>query len=85
VKGRRRRRAIRSRSVERGAKVRVVEGPFAGKVGVVHELDGRGGARVMLGLLVVRVDLDNLAPSAAGSTRMRLSTSHRKPLPARSS
>jgi len=71
-------------SIERGSRVRVIDGPFAGKVGVVHELDGRGGARVMLGLLAVRVDLDNLAPGAPGRPRLRLSTSHRKPLPARS-
>ncbi len=69
-------------SIERGSKVRVVDGPFAGKVGVVQELDGRGGARVMLGLLAVRVDLNNLAPSAGGHPRLRLSTSHRKPMPA---
>jgi hypothetical protein len=62
--------------------VRVVDGPFAGKVGVVQELDGRGGARVMLGLLAVRVDLNNLAPSTGGPARLRLSTSHRKPMPA---
>jgi hypothetical protein len=85
--GRRRlpiRRAGPARSIDRGSKVRVVEGPFAGKVGVVHEVDGRGSARVMLGLLAVRVDLDNLAPATGGSQRLRLSTSHRKPVPARS-
>jgi hypothetical protein len=77
-------RAARATSIERGSKVRVVEGPLAGKVGVVHELDGRGGARVMLGLFAVRVDLNNLAPSTGGRPRLRLSTSHRKPMPARS-
>jgi hypothetical protein len=85
--GRRRTQAQRpapGRSIERGSKVRVVDGPFAGKVGVVQELDGRGGARVMLGLLAVRVDLNNLAPSTGGHQRLRLSTSHRKPMPARS-
>jgi hypothetical protein len=77
-------RADRGHPVERGSKVRVVDGPFAGKVGVVHELDGRGGARVMLGLLAVRVDLNKLAPCGGGRQRLRLSTSHRKPVPARS-
>src|SRR5271155_2594557 len=38
---------------ERGARVRVVAGPFAGKVGVVDDLDGKGSARVLLGLLPV--------------------------------
>src|SRR5208282_1812265 len=47
-------------SFERGARVSVLKGPFAGKVGVVQELDGKGGARVMLGLLPVRLDLKNL-------------------------
>ena len=42
--------------IEKGAKVRVLEGPFAGKEGLVQELDGNGGARVMLGLLAVRID-----------------------------
>ncbi|MGD0680120.1 MAG: hypothetical protein ABSC94_32460 [Polyangiaceae bacterium] len=71
-------------SVERGARVRVLEGPFSGKVGVVHELDGKGGARVMLGLLAVRLDVKNLAAEGEGRRRPVLSTSHRKPLPVRS-
>jgi hypothetical protein len=70
--------------VERGAQVRVLEGPFAGKVGVVHELDGRGGARVMMGLLAVRIDVANLEVHVEGRRRPVLSTSHRKPVPARS-
>ena len=69
---------------ERGARVTVLKGPFAGKVGVVQELDGKGGARVMLGLLAVRLDVKNLVSEAAGRGRPRLSSSHRKPLPARS-
>jgi len=71
-------------SFERGARVSVLKGPFAGKVGVVQELDGKGGARVMLGLLPVRLDLKNLVSAAEGRGRPRLSSSHRKPLPARS-
>jgi hypothetical protein len=70
--------------VERGAQVRVLDGPFAGKVGVVQELDGRGGARVMLGLLAVRIDMTNLEVHVEGRRRPVLSTSHRKPVPARS-
>jgi hypothetical protein len=70
--------------IERGARVHVLKGPFSGKVGVVHELDGKGGARVMLGLLAVRLEVGNLVPVTEGGGRPRLSSSHRKPIPARS-
>ena len=70
--------------VDKGARVRVLEGPFAGKVGVVQELDGKGGARVMLGLLAVRLDVKDLVACAEGRERPLLSSSHRKPVPARS-
>jgi hypothetical protein len=63
--------------------VRVLEGPFSGRVGTVQELDGKGGARVMLGLLAVRVDVGDLAQFTPGSDRPVLSVSHRKRLPAR--
>jgi hypothetical protein len=69
--------------VERGARVRVLEGPFAGKVGIVQELDGKGGARVMLGLLATSVKVKDLIASAPGKGRPTLSSSHRKRLPAR--
>ncbi len=82
---RRRSKAVSSpASVERGARVSVLKGPFSGKVGVVQELDGKGGARVMLGLLAVRLDVKNLVVPVEGRARPRLSSSHRKPLPARS-
>lgn len=71
-------------AIERGARVRVLKGPFSGKVGVVHELDGKGGARVMLGLLAVRLEVTNLMPCVEGRGRPVLSSSHRKPIPARS-
>ncbi|HSY23123.1 MAG TPA: KOW motif-containing protein [Polyangiaceae bacterium] len=70
--------------IERGSRVRVLEGPFSGKVGVVQELDGKGGARVMLGLLAVRLEVKNLTTHAQGRYRPVLSSSHRKPLPVRS-
>jgi hypothetical protein len=70
--------------VEKGAKVRVLEGPFAGKEGLVQDLDGNGGARVMLGLLAVRIDVSDLVSSAEGRGRPRLSSSHRRPVPVRS-
>jgi hypothetical protein len=75
-------RSDKGRSIERGSKVRVIDGPFAGKVGIVHEVDGKGGARVMLGLLAIWVEVKNLVSSVG--PRPRLSTSHRKPVPARS-
>jgi transcription antitermination factor NusG len=70
--------------VEKGVRVRVLEGPFSGKVGVVQELDGKGGARVMLGLLAVRLAVKDVVACAEGRVRPLLSSSHRKPLPVRS-
>jgi hypothetical protein len=70
-------------AIEKGARVRVLEGPFAGKVGTVRELDGKGGARVMMGLLAVCIDVKNLA-GAEGRARPVLASSHRKPVPVRS-
>jgi hypothetical protein len=69
--------------IEKGARVRVLEGPFAGKVGVVQELDGKGGARVMMGLLAVRLAVKDLAISVERRDRPLLSSSHRRPVPAR--
>jgi transcription antitermination factor NusG len=70
--------------IEPGVRVRVAQGPFAGKVGVVQELDAKGGARVMLGLLAVRFELEHLTVHADRRVRPVLGTSHRKPVPARS-
>jgi hypothetical protein len=72
-----------SAPVERGTRVRVLAGPFMGKIGVVQEIDARGGARVMLGLLATRLDVKDLIASAEGRERPSLATSHRKPLPGR--
>jgi hypothetical protein len=68
-----------SPAFERGTRVRVLAGPFAGKVGIVKELDGKGRAQVMLGLLATRIDLSDLSASGGGR-RPTLSSSHRKPL-----
>jgi hypothetical protein len=74
-----------SATVEKGARVQVLGGPFEGKVGVVQELDGKGGARVMLGLLAMRFEVKDLIVSAEGRDRPLLSSSHRRrPIPARS-
>jgi hypothetical protein len=66
--------------IEKGTRVRVLAGPFVGKVGIVQALDGKGGARVMLGLLAARVDVKDLVASAEGRERPALASSHRKPL-----
>jgi hypothetical protein len=71
--------AQQSRALERGSHVRVLAGPFAGKVGIVKEVDGKGRAEVMLGLLATRIDLVDLSASS-GSRRPTLSSSHRKRL-----
>lgn len=48
-----------------GVKVKVVEGPFAGKVGTVLALDGKGGAKVNFGLLSAHMALGELNPVAS--------------------
>ncbi len=67
-----------SHEIEKGARVHVLSGPFAGKTGVVQELDGKGGGRVLLGLLAMQIDLDNLAVDTLD--RPVFSSSHRRPL-----
>jgi len=69
--------------IEKGTRVRVLSGPFDGKEGVVQELDGRGGARVMVGLFSTRIDVKDLIGTSEGRDRPRLSSSHRKPLTVR--
>jgi len=64
--------------VDVGAKVRVLSGPFAGRRGVVSELDGKGSALVTFGLLSARVLLENLGP-VGEVARPSLQSSHRKP------
>jgi hypothetical protein len=66
-------------TMEKGARVRVLRGAFADKVGVVNELDGRGGARVMLGLLSTRIDTADLVVVPDVRERPSLHSSHRKP------
>jgi KOW motif len=68
--------------LEKGVRVRVLGGPFTGRVGVISELDGKGGARVTLGLLSARVPLHDLGPLGEAWVRPALKTSHRKPSPA---
>lgn len=67
-------------TLEKGARVRVLRGAFADKVGVVNEIDGRGGARVMLGLLSTRIDTADLVVVPDSRERPALHSSHRKPV-----
>ena len=48
------------RPVAVGAKVKVRNGPFADRVGTVAELDARGHARVMFGLIAARLEASEL-------------------------
>ena len=70
-----------SAPIESGSQVRALGGAFEGKTGVVQELDGRGGARVMFGLMTTRVEIKYLVVMAPGRGRPVLGSSHRKPQP----
>ena len=63
-------------AIDRGAHVRALAGPFAGQAGVVQELDGKGGARVLFGLLAARVELRDLVVKGKERGRPVLSSSH---------
>ncbi|HEX4516510.1 MAG TPA: hypothetical protein VH054_23345 [Polyangiaceae bacterium] len=68
-----------AQTIDRGTHVRALAGPFAGQAGVVQELDGKGGARVLFGLLAARVELRELTIADKKRGRPVLSSSHRKP------
>jgi transcription antitermination factor NusG len=69
--------------IEKGAKVRVLAGPFTNRLGIVQELAAtKSRARVRLGLLVATVDIKDLAVVAEGARPM-LGSSHRRPRNAR--
>jgi hypothetical protein len=72
------RRARPAQMLGSGAHVQVLCGPFAGKVGIIVDLDGKGGARVALGLLEARMAVRDLALAEGG--RPKLATSHRRVL-----
>jgi hypothetical protein len=65
-----------SPKIEEGCKVRVLAGPFAGRVGAVTELDGKGGARVTFGPLQAHLELANLGHAGERGTRPALRSSH---------
>lgn len=68
-----------AQTIDRGSHVRALAGPFAGQAGVVQELDGKGGARVLFGLLAARVELRDLTIADKKRGRPKFSSSHRKP------
>jgi hypothetical protein len=58
--------------VREGHRARVSKGPLAGQVGVVQEVDSKGTARIMVGLLATRMPVEELIglgpiPSSTGS------------------
>jgi hypothetical protein len=67
--------------VDKGSRVKVLRGAFAGKVGVIGELDGKGAARVLLGLLSTRVPTEDLVSVTESKDRPSLQSSHQKRSP----
>lgn len=73
---------LSSEPIEKGAQVQVLSGAFRGKLGVVSEVDGKGTARVLLGLLSTRMPINDLAMVVEGKDsreRPPMQTSHRRP------
>ena len=66
--------------IEKGTRICVLDGPFSGKIGTVSELDGKGGARVLFGLLAARLRVVDIVACADKKERHKLSSSHRRPL-----
>jgi hypothetical protein len=52
---------VTTTTVAAGARVQIKDGPFAGRVGTVAEVDNRGHARVMFGLIAARFETTVLA------------------------
>ena len=50
----------RQKHLQRNDRVRIVRGVLAGKTGVVQEIDAKGGAKVLVGKMVVKVAADDL-------------------------
>lgn len=57
-------KAKRQRGLGPGDTVRVVRGLFTGKRGVITELDSRGGVRVRIGTMVVKLAAEDLVSTA---------------------
>lgn len=54
----------KARGLTRDDRVRVTRGLFTGKTGVIIEVDARGGLRVQLGTMVVKLDAADVAPQS---------------------
>ncbi len=52
--------AKRQKHLQRNDRVRIVRGVLAGKTGVVQEIDAKGGAKVLVGKMVVKVAAEDL-------------------------
>lgn len=50
----------RQRGLTRQDEVRIVRGMFAGKIGVVQDIDARGGVKVLVGKLPVKLGADDV-------------------------
>ena len=55
--------AKRQRGLARNDEVRVVRGMLAGKIGVIQEIDARGGLRVLVGKMALKLDAQDVIKS----------------------
>lgn len=54
------RQAKRQKGLTKNDPVRIVRGMFAGKAGVVQEVDAKGGLRVLVGKVAVKIDAEDV-------------------------
>jgi len=57
------RQAARQKGVAKNDVVRIIRGMFAGKQGVVQEIDAKGALKVLVGKVAVKVDVADVAKS----------------------
>jgi hypothetical protein len=55
--------ARRQKGLAKNDAVRIVRGMFAGKSGVVQEIDAKGGLKVLVGKVAVKIDVEDVAKS----------------------
>jgi len=53
--------AKRQKGLTKNDTVRIVRGMFAGKSGVVQEIDAKGGLKVLVGKVAVKIDVEDVA------------------------
>jgi len=53
----------RQKGLAKHDQVRIVRGMFSGKSGVVQEIDAKGGLKVLIGKLAIKVDIEDVAKS----------------------